>query len=480
MKLEPPPVKLNLAPAPVLIEREPAIPPPVAPRIDLAIKAEAAYRMLGAHDARLEAVAADLARFVDAGGTVDNSLADRVLRMHGIVEPTQHVAVAATRKELDAQFADERAMTNARIAVAATKTGVVGVLVYAAFVHLDPIPRSGGQFHIAGTLDREVTNPRIIVDGTVNEAVTVDGASFRGDLTCPSAGQHAIAIEVDRGDVSPRVTFPVYCGVAPDRLTGEPATNLDVVPEQMPQQLVGILDRERTAVNLPALHWNKLLERATASIARDRANRVESALDWHTKHAGILDPFVQYTVVHGVSFADAISQVLDDSKQNQKLFDGHNSDVAIAIVADDRGYWVAVGYLAVPVIYDLTAVQHIFSSRVLNARRDATEDPELSTAATAFARQLALGRPVADVLAEFKPSYRNAKVSAELSIDLDNYDITPVVAKYTFARYGVGLAQAPQDSASAGLIFIVLYFAPPPIKKTDEPETDQWRRRWTR
>jgi ATP-binding cassette subfamily B protein len=41
-----------------------------------------------------------------------------------------------------------------------------------------------------------------------------DGHGFHSELSCPSPGQHSIAIEVTdpKRDTSPRIVFPVYCG----------------------------------------------------------------------------------------------------------------------------------------------------------------------------------------------------------------------------------------------------------------------------
>ena len=46
-----------------------------------------------------------------------------------------------------------------------------------------------------------------------------------------------------------------------------------------------------------------------------------------------------------------------------------------------------------------------------------------------------------------------------MSIDLDNHDIEPTIAKYDFEGFGLGLAQSPQEGPGAGLVYIVVYFA---------------------
>jgi len=464
----PPPPHILWTDAPTLVERPAAAAPPVAPRIELDVQFEPSYRALAPQDPRLDAVARDLARVADAGGSIDNSIADRLLHMHGIVESAQHVAVAASRQELDKQFAGERKLANARLAVASTSSGVVGVLVYEAFVSLEAVPRSGGAFSITGTIATEMTDPQITVDGKAKLALVRDGRGFHSELSCPSPGQHSIAIDVTdpKRGTSPRVVFPVYCGVAPTKITSEPVANLEVTPERIPDRLVGILDRERAAVSLPALHRNALLELATATLVEDRAKGIASPVEWHVKHAQILNPHLQFTIVHGRTFGDVVGQILDDSHENQKLYDGHNSDVAISVTTGGEGYWVAVGYLAIPTIHDLGAVQQIIAKRIVAIQakhvhdRTSVEEPELTTAATMFARQLARGRPVADVMKEFEDAYRGYTVQAMESIDLDNYDIEPVVTNNDFADFGIGLAQAPQDGPGAGLFYIVLYLAP--------------------
>ena len=141
----PPPPHILWTVAPTLVERPAAAAPPVAPRIELDVQSAPSYRALAPQDPRLDAVARDLARVADAGGSIDNSIGDRLLHMHGIVESAQDVAVAASRQELDKQFASEHHFANARLAVAPTSAGMVGILVYEAFVNLEAVPRTGGR-----------------------------------------------------------------------------------------------------------------------------------------------------------------------------------------------------------------------------------------------------------------------------------------------------------------------------------------------
>ncbi|MFT3694146.1 MAG: hypothetical protein QM831_13460 [Kofleriaceae bacterium] len=448
--------------APILVERPQPAAPTVAPRIELDVRSETAYHTLAEHDPRLDDVARDLARVIDAGGSADKSLADRLLHMHGIVESAQHVAIAATREDIDRAFAGEANLVNAQITIAKTRTGFIGMLVYLGFVNLDGVPRVGGHFPIAGTFASDMTNLRIVIDGKTPQSVVIDGHAFHTELSCSSPGQHAISITVTdpKRATSPRVTFPVYCGVAPAKVTAEPMTNLDVTADQIPEQLLGILDRERVAVSLPALHVNSLLGQVTTSLNDDRSKRIASVEAWHVKHAGLSNPFVQFTTVHAETFSDAVSLILDDSTQNQKLFDGHNTDVAIALV-QDHGYWITVGYLAVPVVHDLVAVQKIIANRIHGSHAERVEQAAMSASARVLANQLAAGAQIDDLLTTRKKTFTGYQVSAEMSIDLDNYDIGPVIAKYDFAKFGVGLAQAPQDGPGAGLVFIVIYFAPP-------------------
>jgi len=465
----PPPPRVLWTDAPKLVRRAPDVAPPVAPRIELDVATERVYRALAPHDPRLDAVARDLARVVDAGGSVDKSIGDRLLHMHGIVEVAHRVATAATRAELDNQFADAKNFANAQLAFAPTRSGVVGILVYQAFVNLEAVPRYGGSFALTGTIAPNMADPQITVDGKSKLALVRDGYAFHSELSCPSPGQHAIAIDVTdpKRGTSPRIAFPVYCGVAPTTITSEPVANLDVTPERVPERVRGILDRERVAVNLPALHPNPLLERATGTLVEDRAKGIATTIESHVQRANLVNPFAQFTIVHGETFSDAIGRILDDSHENEKLYDGHNSDVAISVKRDGDGYWVVVGYLPVPAIYDLEAVQQIFAKRIIAIRarrardRTSVEEPELTTAATMFARRLALGRAVGDVESEFARTYRGYGAIAMSSIDLDNYDIEPAIAASDFDDFGVGLAQAPQDGPGAGLVYIVVYFAPP-------------------
>ena len=82
---------------------------------------------------------------------------------------------------------------------------------------------------------------------------------------------------------------------------------------------------------------------------------VASTIESHVQRANLVNPFAQFTTVHGETFSDAIGRILDDSHENEKLYDGHNSDVAISVKRDGDGYWVVVGYLPVPAIYGPSA-----------------------------------------------------------------------------------------------------------------------------
>lgn len=466
------PPAIQVPPGPVLVERAPAVAEPILPRIELAVSAEATYRALEAHDARLDAVAADLARFADAGGSADSGIAERLLRMHGILEPVQHVATAPDRASLDKLLYEEQGRPNARWAYASTKDGVIGVLVYAAFVTMDPIPREGGSWTFSGTFQPHVSDPRITVDGKTRLALTIHDHRFRGDLTCPSPGQHYISIEVFdvKRTFMPAIVFPIYCGVAPAKVTGEPIANLAAMtPGKFQDRLVAIIDRERQAVGLPAMHWNSLLLGATESLLADRAEHRASSPDWHVRHVGLRNPYAQFTVVHADTLAGIVSKVLDDSTQNEKYFDGHNADIAVAIKPGDDGYWVAVGYLAVPAVLDISDVQAILSRRIRTYQMARYRDrpgmnteifewPTLSMAATTFARQLALGWSVKAIHEEYRRTYWEFAISIENAIDLDNFDLESVIAKHEFYHYGVGIAQAPQDGPSAGLFYIVIYY----------------------
>jgi len=232
----PPPPQVLWIEAPKLVRRPPDIAPPVAPRIELDVATARVYRALAPHDPRLDAVASDLARVVDAGGSVDKSIGDRLLHMHGIVEVAQHVATAATREDLDKQFAGENNLANAQIAVAPTSAGMVGILVYRAFVSLEAVPRTGGSFSLTGTITTDMTDPQITVDGKSKLALVRDGYAFHSELSCPSLGQHSIAIDVTdpKRGTSPRIAFPVYCGIAPTKISSEPPRTSRSVPSESP------------------------------------------------------------------------------------------------------------------------------------------------------------------------------------------------------------------------------------------------------
>ncbi|MFT3694144.1 MAG: hypothetical protein QM831_13450 [Kofleriaceae bacterium] len=458
---------------PHLVDRAPVKPGPVQPRIKLGINAEYYYHQLAEHDARLDAAATDFARFVDAGGLVDRAVAERALRMQGIVEPVQQVAAAATAAELDKILWDDANHSNARWAYAKTKTGMVGILVYAAPVNLDYLPRAGTEFHIAGTFESNVSAPTMMLDFQQKLPVAVEDHAFKTDLVCKgkNPGEHVISIEVTdpKRWFKPMVYFPVYCGIdAPTTLVGEPAVNVDVPKEQFASRLVEIIDRERAAAQLPAMHWNRRLAQATDTMLIDHSKRIFSIPEWHLKRANVLNPFAEFTEFHTDSLGSAVTRIVDDEHQKQKYLDGHNADISVSVRPDDKGYWVVVGYLGVPRIQDVPTVQPILSARIRAAKLkqfanvpygdSVYEVPWLSVLATGYAQELAMGWSFDSIHKRDAIFFHRAHVGmmADTAIDLDNYDLESTVTKARFWKWGVGIAQAPQDSPYAGMIFIVV------------------------
>ena len=132
-----------------------------------------------------------------------------------------------------------------------------------------------------------MTNPQITVDGKSELALVRDGYGFHSELSCPSPGQHSIAIEVTdpKRDTSPRIVFPVYCGVAP--------TKIDVRAGREPRGQSGAdpgapgrHPRPRTRRGKPArASSNPLLELATATLVEDRAKGIASPIESYLQRA---------------------------------------------------------------------------------------------------------------------------------------------------------------------------------------------------
>lgn len=463
---------------PILVQRKPVEVQPVQPRIKIPVQAEYYYHQLVEHDPRLDAAARDFARFLDAGGLPDRDVAERALRLHGIVEPIHDVVTASTSQELDKILWDDANHANARWSYAPTARGMVGILVYAFPVNLDYVPRSATELKLAGTFDPTKSAPRIKIDFKEPVPVTSDGDAFHADYACKreQMGVHLISIEVTdpKRIFMPLAFFPVYCGVdAPSTLVGEPALNVDVPDDRFASRLVEIIDRERAAAKLPAMHWNPRLLDVTTTMLADHSRRVYSDPNWHLHKALLKNPFVEFTEFHVASLGGAVTRIIDDEVQKQKYLDGHNTDIAVAVKKDTTGYFVVVGYLKVPNIQDVPSVQPIISARIKAlknrqyrvvpaADRGIREAWWLSTVATVYARELATGWSFDTLHSRDAIFFHTTGITADIAVDLDNFSLEATIAKKEFWVYGVGIAQAPQDSAFAGLIFVVVLYRPLP------------------
>ncbi|HEY0253173.1 MAG TPA: hypothetical protein VGC41_16680 [Kofleriaceae bacterium] len=467
-------------PPPPLVARPAEVAPPVAARVELEVIPENTYRSLVKDDPRLAETAGDLSRYADANGEVDDGIAEQLLRVHGIVDPVQHVAIAATEAELDALFHDEQNHSNARWASSPTKEGVVGILVYATPIQLADVPRSGEHFTFKGTFPKhDISAPRVTVDGKRHLGVDATDSDWKAELACPSPGKHDVAIEATdpKLDFIPMVIFPVYCGVVPSKVAGEPRANLEAIAnansqeaQRFAHQMIAILDRERARVDLPALHSNVRLQRATDAMLDDHLRGIESEFPFHLHRASLLTPDATFTKFHVTSLARAVSRILDDEAQHAKLIDGHNSDAAIAVRIDDKGYWVGVAYMVVPPPLDLPVVKDLFAKKITAFERKRFEAKEdvlpnvresayLSGPAQGLAVELAKGWGIEQLAAEFRRGYSFGLVT-DSTDDIYTYDIAALAKKNEMSRFGLGIAQAPADSAFAGRIFIVIVFAP--------------------
>ncbi|MFT3694147.1 MAG: hypothetical protein QM831_13465 [Kofleriaceae bacterium] len=462
---------------PLPIARSPVPPPVIAPRIVLDVAAEQAYRGLADHDdPRLTAVATDLARYVDAGGLATTAVTEQLLRLHGIVDSVQHVATAATQDELDTLFLDEKNHTNAQIASAPTQHGVVGLVVFAAPVTVTSIPRAGDHFDLAGTYADGMSSPRITIDGKDKLHVDLEDHTWRSALECKQDGEHSVAIEVTdpKRDFMPTIIFPVYCHVdAPKVIAGEPRTNIEVSPDRVTAQFVAILDRERATAKLPAFYWNNRLASASATFLKDRSERRMTAANYHLRKAGLISPQTNLVAFHVDSLASGVSRILDDATQRDKLLDSHYTDLGITVKPDSDGYWMSIGYVAVPPIVDPIALKAKLEKQIIDLTIDryavqpdgGTElkirtNKMMQDVARNMAKSIALGWSSDSIAKETRRTYGFLDLSINSVADLSTFDLASILKKHEFQRFGVGVAQAAQDGPLAGMIYIVIAFGP--------------------
>jgi uncharacterized protein YkwD len=248
-------------------------------------------------DARLDRVAADLARVMPDGGLPPLELLTFLLRHYGLPEPEPHVMViqggsgaagegdivTRVRERLPDIFSQGRWD---RVAAGVTRDGPrasVVMLMQEVFVDLEPVPRqvrAGGTFRVNGRIRRGVRNPQVVVTPPRGGVREVRAAETRGRFETTvgcTEGNGEYQVEVVGQDASGPVVlanFPVWCGTRPP--TRAPVAAAEPVDPQDPgeaeRELFDLVNGARKQQGLPPL----VSDRRLAAIARAHSREMAS------------------------------------------------------------------------------------------------------------------------------------------------------------------------------------------------------------
>jgi uncharacterized protein YkwD len=251
-------------------------------------------------DARLDAVALDIARMTTDKEVSASSVVTFLLGYHGVVEPEPNLIMMKGGQGSEASAVEElgRQLSQIPTASAWREVGIglwrsndawsAVLALQERNLSLDPLPRalrSGGQTTISGRVSGAYASPEVLITppqgGVQRLLAQVHGPSFKAALAC-KLGDGAYQVEVvaeDQRGPTVLANFPVYCGIAPPlRLQVSPLrAPITSDPEEIAQQLLALMDRDRAASGLPALQRDARLARVARAYSREMAESSEVA-----------------------------------------------------------------------------------------------------------------------------------------------------------------------------------------------------------
>jgi uncharacterized protein YkwD len=287
-------------------------------------------------DARLEAVAAALARTLGPDEVPGIDLQEFLLSHHGLADPVPELAMLQVA--LDDGFIRERMGRSLGRILGGGPFGRVGIGVHRRFLgpttvvvalqrvdlEMLPVPRRlevGASAMLGGRLLRGLSRPAVLVALPGAEVrslpVRANGDSFQTSLRCDAgAGRYQVEI-VGVGAAGKTVVanFPVYCGVAPPVsaprvAVGGPESS---DPRKAEALLLAAVNRDRAAVGLAPVAWDEPLARAARAYSQEMSERQQvdhvsarsgNAAD-RVRRAGVDAVFVFENVARANSVAEA-------------------------------------------------------------------------------------------------------------------------------------------------------------------------------
>lgn len=507
------------APAPRILELAPEGPAardynpatlPEAPRFPLADAVRAAVDERSAElgkpspqpDARLYAVARELAEVTPEDAPLAYRLVEFALQRHGIIEPSPHLVViwgpiddpASILAQLERRLGgllSERDFV--RLGIGTARRGAAGDVTVLAFQtsYLDtqPIPRvvaAGGVARIEGRLEPGFTDPHLFVtreDGAVDRPTLarLEDGGFRAAVACGGhRGRQQVEITAsDRSGSSVLANFPIWCGAEPPRSVSVDLAGDDSVPiasaEEAEERMLALVNRDRVAHGLPPLERDPRLTRVARAHSQDMietgvvahvSERTGDASD-RVRAGGIKTSVVLENVARAYGVGEAQEGLMNSPGHRANLLAEEATHVGIGIVlgeevAGRRELFVTQVFSRVPGPIDPAGATRTVAS-VVQSLRSLEEDAVLGTIAQGFAREVASGVSTADAGA--RAAKRLDQAARHLSrvttlmttvADLSAFDPAGSLRDAGLTHFGVGVAQGDHDVMGEGAIYVVV------------------------
>lgn len=494
---------------------DPAVAPaPASPLGDalVAVVGEVAVELglpAPAADARLYAVAADLATLLEGDALPPYDAVEFALSHHGLIEPSPQLVVIvadgddpgavvlALRPKLpEALSAGDFGRVGVGTAPAADGLVTIVLALQESGLETEPIPRTlphGGAAPLRGQVREPFASPALYVtgaDGQVEKVpVAHDGArGFRAELRCGDAdGRRQVEITArgPRG-VTVLANFPVWCGEAPPRdlalsiaTGGAPITDF----AEAEAEVLDLLNADRRAAGLPELMWDDRV----AAIARAHSQDMhDNGFVGHVspttgtagdrmRAGGVGTPVVLENVARAYSPAEAQLGFMNSPGHRANVLSREVTHVGVGVVlgrevAGRRELFVTQLFFQIPGPLDVAAGVRAARVTIDRVRADANlaalrRDRDLDAVAVEFAAGLAKGGDQAQLA---------ARAGDHLDGLADRYDSVVTVVLVVgdpgdvasdrlrdpaFVGYGIGMAQGNDDQVGEGAIFVVIVLA---------------------
>ncbi len=438
-------------------------------------------------------------------GIIGYSLVEFALQRQGIVEPSPHLLVVwgevSSPKLIIEQIQPRLAEiltdgATARLGIGAAKrlpdgTGAVVFALQGSGLTTTPIPRAlpaAGSFGIDAVVTSRYRDPEVFItreNGTTERLPITLGAAgaLNSNVTCGAhIGRQQIEITAsDQHGSTVLANFPVWCAAQPPTsLTITPSVD-DVPltrPDEAEQRLLGLVNRDRQAANLPALQWDERV----AAVARAHSEEMRrtknvahispttgSAAD-RIRAAQIKSAVVLENVARAYGIGEAHQGLMNSPGHRANVLSAAATHVGVGVIFGDevsgrREIFISQVFTRVPPKIDPVAAVEIVRQRIAEIH-PVGHNPRLSSVAQQLAEALAAGKTREQAYPAVKQQVDGlgaiyARVSSVITAasELESLDAHTLLGKDRPHDIGVGIAQGPHPEMGERAIWVVVLLA---------------------